>query len=295
MKRLTEYLLVASLLLGGVSTITAQEKSQGANMPPKVLNITREFTKPGKAGTVHEKSEGAFVQAMRGAKWPTHYLAMDSLSGKPRSLFFTAYDSFEAMEKDALATQKNEALSAALERAEVADGELLTETDTGDFAFREEYSLRPSHDIPHMRYFDISVFHVRPGHEKDWDTLARMYVAAYEKIPDGHWVTYEAVYGQQGGTFLVIIPMKSASEIDRSFGQGKQFEAAMGEDGMKKLSELSAAALESTQSNLFVFNPRMSYVSDDWVKADPDFWKPKPAHAPAAASKKSEEKSEKKK
>ena len=294
MKRLTGYLLMSSLLFGGLATIAAQEKSPGAHMPPKVLNITREFTKPGKAGTVHEKSEGAFVKAMRDAKWPTHYLAMDSLSGKPRSLFFTAYDSFEAMEKDALATQKNEAFSAALERAEVADGELLSETDTGDFAFREDYSLRPGVDIPRMRYFDISVFRIRPGHESDWDALAKMYVAGFQKVPDAHWATYEAVYGQQGGTFLVITPMKSASEVDRSFGQWKEFETVMGEAGMKKLGELSAAAIESNQTNLFAFNPRMSYVSDDWLKADPDFWNPKPAHAPAA-SKKSEAKSEMKK
>jgi hypothetical protein len=33
-----------------------------------------------------------------------------------------------------------------------------------------------------------------------------------------------------------------------------------------------------------MFNPKMSYVSDDWVKADPDFWKPKAA--PAVAPKK---------
>jgi hypothetical protein len=62
--------------------------------------------------------------------------------------------------------------------------------------------------------------------------------------------------------------------------------AAMGEDGMKKLEELSAASIESSETNLFAFNPKMSYVSDDWVKADPDFWKPKPAAAPAAAPKK---------
>jgi|ERR1035438_3365046 hypothetical protein len=119
-----------------------------------------------------------------------------------------------------------------------------------------------------------------------------MYKAAYEKIPDGHWATYEAVYGRTGGTYLVITPMKSTSEIDRAFAQGKDFEAAMGADGMKKLGELAAASIESTETNLFAFNPRMSYVSDEWAKADPDFWKSKPAHAPA--SKKSEEKSEKK-
>jgi hypothetical protein len=26
-------------------------------------------------------------------------------------------------------------------------------------------------------------------------------------------------------------------------------------------------------------NPKQSYVSDDWIKSDPDFWKPKPAAA----------------
>jgi len=34
------------------------------------------------------------------------------------------------------------------------------------------------------------------------------------------------------------------------------------------------------QVNLFAFNPKMSYPSDAWVKADPSFWKP--AAAPAA-------------
>ena len=55
--------------------------------------------------------------------------------------------------------------------------------------------------------------------------------------------------------------------------------ANMGEDGMKKFSELLAGAIETSQHNLFVFSPSMSYVSDEWIKADPDFWKPKP-HAP---------------
>ncbi len=292
MKRLTESLLVASLLLGGVGTIAAQEASGAEHMPPKLINITREFIKPGKAGDTHEKTEGAFVHAMREAKWPTHYFAMDSITGKPRSLFFTAYDSFEAMEKDARAVEKNASLSAALDRAGVADGDLLTEMDTSDFAFRPDYSLRPGADIPHIRYFDISVFRVRPGHEKDWETLVKMYTAAFEKIEGSHWDTFEAVYGTPGGTYIVITPMKSLSEVDHSFAQGKEFEAAMGKEGMKKFSELAAAAIESSQSNLFAINPRMSYPPDEWVKADPDFWKSKPAHA--AATKK-EEKSETKK
>ena len=53
---------------------------------------------------------------------------------------------------------------------------------------------------------------------------------------------------------------------------------------MKKLGELEAAAVESRQTNLFAFNPRMSYPPDAWVNADPDFWKPKPAAMPKKAA-----------
>jgi len=74
--------------------------------------------------------------------------------------------------------------------------------------------------------------------------------------------------------------MKSASEIDRSFITGKQVQEAMGAEGGKKAADLSAAAIETSQTNLFIFNPRISYVQDEWIKADPDFWKPKAAAAP---------------
>src|SRR5712664_3428914 len=59
---------------------------------PHIPNINR--TKPGKSGAAHERTESAFVQAMKRAKWPTHYLAVESLSGKSRALFLTGYDSF---------------------------------------------------------------------------------------------------------------------------------------------------------------------------------------------------------
>lgn len=284
MKRFAGWLLASSMLLGAAGTVAAQEKSAG---PPKVLVIFREFLKPGKGGMTHEKSESAFVQAFSRANWPTHYLAADSLSGKSRSLFFIGYDSFEAWEKDNLATQKNAKLAAELDHAGLVDGDLLSETDAGEFVYSEEYSLRASSvHIANMRYFEISVFKVRPGHQKEWDELVKLVIPAYEKIPDVHWATYRTAFGAASGAYLVFTPMKSAAEIDRSFGRGKQFMANMGEEGMKRLRELEASAVESIQSNLFQFNPRESYVSEDWVKADPDFWKPKPAKAPATGAKK---------
>lgn len=286
MKRIAGAIFAPVVLLAvGISGIAAGQDKPAVNMPPKVLTVIREYTKPGKSGTLHEKTESAFVQAMMRAKWPTHYLAVESLSGPSRALFFTGYDSFAAWEKDTRATEKDKALSADLDRASAADGELLSETDNTALVFREEYSLRPEVDIAHMRYFEISRIQVKQGHDKDWDEIVKLVTAAYQKIPDAHWATYSAVYGFPDTTYIIFNPMKSAAEIDKNFAANKDFEAAMGEAGMKKLSELSAAAIESSQTNLFEFNPRMSYPADEWVKADPEFWRPKAAAAPAASKK----------
>ena len=238
MKKFTGVLLGLSLLVGGVGLVAAQDTSE-VQPPPKVLALYREYLKPGKAGTVHEKSESAFVQAVTKAKVPTNYLAVDSISGRPRSLFLFPYDSFDGIEKDYMNTQKNPALATALDHAMVTDGELLSDMDSTLLAYREDQSLRPNVDIAHMRYFEIALFQVRPGHGKDWDDIVKLVLAAYEKVPDAHWATYEVVYGQQpNSTYVVFTAIKSAADIDKEFAQDKDFVAAMGEDGMKKLAEL---------------------------------------------------------
>ena len=273
--------LGAMFLWGGLGIAMAQE-GPATTPPPKVLQVIREFVKPGKGGAAHEKAESAFVQAFVRAKWPTHYFAATALTGRPRVLFFVAYDSFEAWEKDSLATQKNAALSSALDRASANDGELLSDTDTSVLTLNEEQSLRATVDIAHMRYFEISLYRVRPGHRAQWIELVKLVKAAYEKVPDTHWAMYEAMFGQEDVTYVVFIPRKSATEIDQSMMNEKQFVEAMGEDGMKKLADLESAAVEFTQTNLFQFSPAMSYPRDEWVTADPEFWK---IHAPKPAAK----------
>ena len=288
MKKLTGVLVGLSFLVGGIGVASAQEA--GTMGPPKVLVLYREFLKPGKQGASHEKTESAFVQAVTKAKWSQHYFAMDALSGRPRSLFLFPYDSFDAWEKDYQSGQKNPALQAQLDRAEVADGELLSDMDSTVLSYRPEQSLDADGSIAKFRYFEISLYQVRAGHGHEWDELVKLVKNAYSKVPDSHWATYEVAYGQQPNTTYVIFhALKSASEIDAFDSQDKAFVEAMGGDGMKKLGELESSAVEARQSNLFLFNPRMSYPPDAWVKEDPDFWKPK-SMAPMAPKKPAAEK-----
>jgi hypothetical protein len=281
MKKLTGVSAGLCLIVTGLVTGLGVAAAQEMPGPPKVLVIQREMLKPGRAGNTHLKTESAFVQAMTAAKWPTHYLAAESQSGESRAIFLIGYPSFAAWEKDNADMAKNATLTAAFDRASLADGEQLTGFSTGVYVYREEMSLRANVDIPHMRYFEISQFKVRPGHEKDWSDLVKMYKSGFEKaVPNAHWAVFESMYGtQNGGLYLVFNPMKSLAEVDASLGDGKKFEAAMGEDGMKKLSELTAACVEWTQTNLQQFNPKMSYPAEEWIKADPEFWKPQMAAA----------------
>jgi hypothetical protein len=274
-------LIGLSFIAGCACVTTAQEKPGGSI--PKVLQITREYTKPGKAGTVHEKAESAFVQAMARAKWPTHYIGMTSLTGKQRALFLTRYESFEAWEKDNQNVAKNAVLAAGLDRAGAADGELLSDMDQAVFYFREEMSLRPLSDISHTRFLDVMVFHVRTGKNKEWQELVKLAKEAYGKAdPEAHWGMFELAFGGDNGTFLLLTARKTLAEVDRGFMMEKQLATTMGEEGMKKMDELYGASVDSSQTQLFAYNPNMSYVEDEWIKSDPDFWKPKSATTMAA-------------
>ena len=272
-KKLYGSLLAVGLLLGTSSVVTAQQKA-GPMPPPKVLLINREVLKPGKSGLAHQKSERAFVEAMNAAHSPDHYIALDSLTGVSRSLFLTGYDSFAQWEEHENALGKDASVTAALDRAAEADGDLLSSYESSMYVLREDQSYNTGGGLAHARFFEISAYRVKQGHDADWDALVKLVKDALIKTnPDDSWAMYERAYGAAVPVFVVMRAMKSASEIDRSFANSPKFMAAMGDDGMKKLGELSAAAIEGAESNLFIINPRISYVGPELINADPDFWK----------------------
>jgi hypothetical protein len=287
MRKINSLALALSFTIAAGTFAPAQDKPAD-NTLPNVLQITREFTKPGKGGAMHDKTESAFVQAMTRAKEPTHYLALNSLSGKNRAIFLTWYASFDAWEKDINTVEKNAALSAELERAAVADGELLDSMDGAVFYRDSELSYRPHPDMSHARYMEISEYHVKRGHDSGWRQLAKMVIAAHEKAgTSAHWAMLNLVFGGDGGTYLILTADKSMADIDHSFTEDKAFHDAMGDEGWKKFEQLYADTVDDSHSELFAINPKESYMDESVIKADPDFWKPKAsaAKAPAAAAK----------
>jgi hypothetical protein len=279
MRKLSPFVLGLSIAVAGSALAVAQDTPSDF----KVLQITREYTKPYKNGMAHDKTESAFVQAMTKSKIPAYYVGLTSMSGKSRSLFLSIYGSFAEWEKDNKLVDKNPALNAELERDGIADGELLDSVDSLVYTYDKDLSYKSHPDLIGARYMEISVFHVKPGHRGDWNKLGKMVKEAHDKAgTSAHWAMYEIAYGTQDGEYIALSADKSMADIDTGYAEDKKFQDALGEDGMKQFRELFASAVDYSRSELFSINPKMSYVPDEWIKADGDFWKPKPAAAPAA-------------
>ena len=276
MRKIGSILVGLSLSVSGVMFAAAQEQQTQGTGPPKVLQIEREFLKPGKAGMLHDRSESNFVEAMNRAKWPTHYTALNSLSGPTRALYLIGYPSYEAWQKDAEAMRKDTALSAAFEKAAEADGELLSSSDQAVFTYAPDLSYKPAKSLANVQFMEITAFELHPGHAMDWRNLVKLYIDAVQKAGiDANWAMFQLAYGG-GDEYLICSTDRSMGEIDKSIAESKKLRDALGEDGMKKIGELEASSIKTVNSELFEINPRQSYPPAEWVKENPSFWNPRP-------------------
>jgi hypothetical protein len=278
MTRASRTILLPMLLtLLAAPIVLAAQEDMG---PPPVLVINREFLKPGRTGTPHEKTEGAYLAAAHANKAPFHYLAVTSLTGPDRALFLSPYPSFAAWEADSKSADKIPALGAALDHAMLADGDLLASTDESAWMHRPDLSYAEV-TLNGARYFEIQQVTIKPGKLHEAEEWGKMYVDGYKGIPGANWSAFQQVYGSNSNTFLFITLLKSLSETDAEWGSSNTaFEKNMGPDKMKKLRALENDVVDTEMTNLFRISPKMSLPWDSLMKDDPDFWKPKPTAAP---------------
>ncbi len=265
--------LATCLIAASALPLLAQSPAPGMGVP-NLLVLQYEYVKPGHGGSQHAASESAYVQAFSAAKFRTHYIGMESLSGDNRALFANGYDSFADYEKDYAIVMGNPLLAMQIDSATAHDGELLSESGQSFYALDKSLSHNEDKiDAGTARYWEITRIKVKPGHEHEFDELARMYNNVTIKThPDEIWAAYYSVYGKDnGGIWMFFVPLKSLAEVD-AMNNGDKLSATLGESGMKKFAELEAASFDSMSTNLFAVNPKMSYPAESWVKKDPAFW-----------------------
>lgn len=255
----------------------AQQPAKPMTGPPKVLHITREEVKPGKA-YVHNQHETAWTQALIKAKYPTHMLVISSVTGPPEDWYMTGFDSFAAWEKNYKNLEENAALHTIMQGYSAKESDFLSEIRFSTARYRPELSYRPDFKLGEYRYFNVTIVRYRLGHSPD--EVGRILATAREKANiDTHIVAYQVTSGAPVGTYIYFSPVKSLDVWDQPPNQAYQEALKEG-----KFDEAVEKSVQNVEFRLFAFNPQQSYVPESVVSADPAFWHPKMTK-PAAAGK----------
>jgi hypothetical protein len=254
--------MIARLALCGFCLVTTAAAQSPA--PPGILEIHRERLKPG-AIAEYRNLESRAAQACRDAPCPNPYLAMRSLAGPEEVWFLNGFDTYEILER-----VWSVGLPGEVENLQQEKADLVEDSQRILLRYRENLSHDAGTPLARMRYIAVETVFVRPGSSDEYEQARRLARGVHDRMksPESRLV-YEAFSGTASGTFYVLTPMRSAAEWERVRGRGPA------DPGVRaKIQERVRTSVGASETALFTFSPTMSYVTEDWAGADPEFWRP---------------------
>lgn len=277
-------LVAVAVILGATSAVQAQ---QLPTSQPKYVQIIREEVKLGRDAD-HAKIEAGWPAAFERAKSPDFYLAMVSMTGTNEAWFVIPQESNAAAEETMKRTMADKQLSGELDRLLKLDADAVSSVRTLIAAARTDLSYGAYPDLARQRFWEITTFRVRPGHEQQFDAAAKSYIAATKRTsPNASFRVYEIAAGMPGPTYLIFSSLTSYGAFDAMASDGEKTWGSMTPDEMAVMNKFSTEGLISAETNRFRLSPTMSYVPKAVRMTDPTFWMPAKksmaSAAPAAA------------
>jgi hypothetical protein len=270
MNRIGSYIgIIAVVGLCGLTPASGQglPKSQ-----PKMITIIREEVKVGR-NTDHSKFEAGWPAAMEKAKSPDFYLGMTSLTGPNEAWFVMPWESHAAVAESMKREDKDPVLSAELARLSLGDAEYISSARTIQGRARTELSVGEFPDVGKARFFEMTVWRVRSGHQQQFEEAAKAYGAARARSGSkAGYRVYEVIAGMPTPTYLTISSVESYGGFDQVMSADQETWKAMTADEKAVLQQAGAEALISSEQNKFKVDPQMSYVPKETRERDPEFW-----------------------
>lgn len=273
-------LFPAMLLL--VSTASMALSQGMPTSQPTLITIVREEVKIGH-NAAHAAHEAGWPAAFARAKSPDYYLALISMTGPNEAWYVTPYPSHTALGESMKRDDADPVLSAELQRLSRADGDHLTGFRVIHAAARPDLSYGAFPDMALARFWEITTFRVRPGHEEGFANAAKAYAAAAKRATPGtSWRTYQVLAGLPGPTFFVFGSMQAFSEFDKGMQENQALMKAFTPDELATLEKFAAAGMINAETHRFQLDAGQSYVDAATKAKDPAFWSPprKPAARP---------------
>lgn len=274
---------ITRLMLGAMGLVAGALQAQGLpTSQPKYLQIFREEVKLGRNAD-HEKLEAGWPAAFERAKSTDYYLAMVATTGANEAWFVIPQESNAAADASMRRQAANRQLSMELERLGKADGDLLTSVRSLLAMARPDLSYGSYPDIGKQRFWEITWFRVRPGHELQFEGAAKAYIGATKRaVPETSFRVYEIIAGMPGPTYLIFSSVMSYADFDQMTSEGQKIWTSMTPDEMGLMQKFSTEGLINAETNRFRLSPTMSYVPKSVRDSDPAFWSPKKTVAASA-------------
>jgi hypothetical protein len=264
--------LPTALLFAASATIAS---SQGIpTTQPNLLTITREEVKVGH-NAAHAAHEVGWPAAYAKAKSQYYYFAMTSMTGPNEAWYVSPYASHATYAESMKMESDNATLSAELARLGRVDAEHINSVRTVHAAARADLSYGTYPDMALARFWEITTFRVRPGHEAGFADAAKAYVAAAKRAtPNASWRTYEVLAGMPGPTFFVFGSVTSFAGFDQVMQENMAMGKAFTPDELATLQKFASTGMMSAETQRFRLDAGQSYVDAATKAKDPAFWSP---------------------
>jgi hypothetical protein len=258
--------------LAGVGQVHAQSLPTSQ---PNFLQITIEEVKIGHDDE-HSKLEAGWPAAFEKAKSPYYEIGMVALTGAPQAWFLTPFENHQAMGDNLKRNADDPILAAELSRLSRADAAHITNLRQVLLAARKDLSRGAFPDAGRQRFYEVTIFRVRPGHEDQFAAAAKAYgAAAGRTAPNTAYRVYEAIAGMTAPAYMVISSVVAFNEFDKSFSNGQATMKGLTKEEETTLQKFATEALVNSETQRFRLDPNMCYVPKEVKAQDSAFWNPK--------------------
>lgn len=266
--------LLAVLAISILPLFSAESAPGLPTSQPKLLTIEREFVKAGRRAD-HARNEAGWPAAMEKAKSTEYYLALISMTGGSEAWYIIPQESHAAIAAAMKHDDKNPELSAEMERLAARDAEFVERVQTIQSRARPDLSFGKFPDVSKIRFYEVTLYSVKPGHTADFEAIAKAYGAARGRVaPNSSYRTYEVIAGMQDATYIVMSSVEDYGEFDGAMADHEKTMAGANPEEQKLFAKYADTVCRS-ETNRFRVDAAQSYVPQETRAKDPEFWKSK--------------------
>jgi hypothetical protein len=260
-------ILVLAASAGAVQAQQGMPTSQ-----PSLLTIYIEEIKLGRS-VAHAANEAGWPAAYAKAKAPETYLALESITGTNEVWFVVPFASYAKEGESMTREETDPVLSGELDRLRREDAEYLSSVRTIQLVGRPDLSFGAFPDIGRARFWEITTFRVRPGHDAQFEAAAKLWGEVSKRLaPASSFRSYSVSAGMPGGTYIIFSSVNEYAGFDQMMASGNAVWAGMSEKERAVFDTFGREGMLSVVTNRYRLDPQMSYVDEATKAADPGFW-----------------------